>query len=296
MAHRYAPVGHCIYCGVGPDRGALQDEHVIPLAFNGALILPKSSCRKCAHVINQQIENPVLSQEWERFRAKHKLPTRRPKNRRKYVRLGATDGGTFRVRAAEYTAPVPIYRCVASARILTGAGWIPNSHAWRMEGLVSSDEEIRLQKKYPRWDKKHVFKVEPYRFMRFIAKIGHGLAVANLGLDCFTPLVRDIILGRSDDYFRFVGCDDSLPPPDGEWSKNGQHQFFIHLHCEEVAARLVLLVVVYVKLFGDAGMPLYHVVAGEVDLQNQRQCSAIEKHRAQGLMVKLPVRHPNDLP
>ena len=132
--------------------------------------------------------------------------------------------------------------------------------------------------------------------MRFVAKIGHGLAVANLGLDCFTPLARDIILGQSDDYFRLVGCDDSLPPPDGEWSKDGQHQFFIHLHCRQVAARLVLLVVVYVKLFGDAGMPLYHVVAGEVDLHDQQQFAAIEKHRAQGRMVNFAASNPNGPP
>ena len=293
MAHRYAPVGCCIYCGIGPDQGDLGNEHIIPLAFNGSLILPKSSCRRCAHVINQQVENPVLSQEWERFRTKHKLPTRRPKNRRKYVHLGTTDGGTFRVRATDYSAPVPIYRCVASARILTGAERIPNSHAWTIEGLASHDEETRLQRKYPRWDKQHRFKVEPYRFMRFVAKIGYGLAVANLGLDCFTPLVRDIILGQSDDYFRWVGCDDSMPPPDGEWSNDGQHQFFIHLHCREVAARLVLHVVVYVKLFGNAGMPLYHVVVGEVDLQDQRQFAAIERHRVQGRMEYLATSDAN---
>ena len=99
MAHRYAPVGCCIYCGDGTDLDYLDDEHIIPLAFNGALVLPESSCRKCAHIINQQVENPVLSQEWERFRAKHMLPTRRPKNRRKYVRLGTKNGGTFRVRS-----------------------------------------------------------------------------------------------------------------------------------------------------------------------------------------------------
>ena len=293
MAHRYDSVGRCIYCGNGPDQRDLDDEHIIPLAFNGALVLPESSCRKCAHVINQQVENPVLSQEWERFRAKHKLPTRRSKNRRKYVHLGTRDGGTFRVHATEYTAPVPIYSCVACARILTGAERIPNSHAWTISMLGAGDKETRLQRKYPRWNRQHAFKVEPYKFMRFVAKIGYGLAVAELGLDCFTPLAREIILGRSDDYFRLVGCDDSLPPPDGEWSKDGQHQFFIHLHCKDVAARLVLFVVVHLKLFGDAGMPLYHVVAGQVDLHDPVQFAAIEKHRAQGRMSALPASYPN---
>ncbi len=79
-------------------------------------------------------------------------------------------------------------------------------------------------------------------------------------------------------------------------SNDGQHQFSIHLHCREVAARLVLHVVVYVKLFADAGMPLYHVVAGEVDLHDQRKFAAIERHRAQGGVENLATSDPNDPP
>ena len=93
-----------------------------------------------------------------------------------------------------------------------------------------------------------------------------------------------------------VGCDDSLPPPDGEWSKDGQYQYFIHLLSKEFAGRLVLLVAVYLKLFGGAGMPLYHVVARRVDLNDPKQFAAIERHRAQGRMEPLAASNPNGPP
>ena len=40
-------------------------------------------------------------------------------------------GDGIQVPVTEYTAPVPIYRC-ETARILSGAAPVPNSHAWTM--------------------------------------------------------------------------------------------------------------------------------------------------------------------
>src|SRR5215469_14973766 len=45
----YPPVGRCIYC---PDDGShgLGDEHIIPYALNGTLVLPSASCHACEGV------------------------------------------------------------------------------------------------------------------------------------------------------------------------------------------------------------------------------------------------------
>ena len=205
--HRYGPVGRCIYCGtntLAPGVRRFGDEHIVPLALNGGLILPEASCRECERTINREIEGGLLSEEWERFRTKYGLPTRRPKDRATTVTLGSRTGGHFQIPAHEYTAPVPMYN-FAAARMVSGAPPTPNSHAWTVSVLSDGDEEKRLQQRYPLWDGKHAFRMEPYRFARFIAKIGYAFAVAEVGLDCFTPLVREIILGQSSDYFRFVG-------------------------------------------------------------------------------------------
>lgn len=108
---RYAPVGQCIYCGIvdvpeGMKR--FHDEHIVPLALNGALVLPEASCRQCERIINREIENRLLTEEYGRFRMKHGLPTRRPKNRKKTVKLPSVTGGWVEVPASEYSAPIPL--------------------------------------------------------------------------------------------------------------------------------------------------------------------------------------------
>ena len=60
----YPAVGRCIYCGATePPLGARRftDEHIIPLALGGNLILQEASCTDCAAIINREIETPVLS-------------------------------------------------------------------------------------------------------------------------------------------------------------------------------------------------------------------------------------------
>lgn len=59
----YPPLKQCMYCfKKEPDIGKkkLGDEHIIPLALGGNLILKESSCDHCADIINKQIETPHL--------------------------------------------------------------------------------------------------------------------------------------------------------------------------------------------------------------------------------------------
>jgi len=261
-----------------------HDEHIVPLALNGGLVLPEASCKQCERTINKEIENSMLSEEWARFRAKYGLPTRRPKNRAKTVSLPSRSGGQIKIPANEYTAPVPLYG-FATARIVSGAPRIPNSRAWNMGCLLADgDEEVHLQRQYPLWTGEHTVRAKPYRFARFIAKIGYGYAVAEMGLHCFRPLVNDIILGRSDDYFHFVG---SAPreAPDSGWPGGGQHYFGITI---KFVQDNIGLVIVDVKLFAEAGTPFYHAVVGEIDVRNAEHYVALERYRSDGRMVRLP--------
>ncbi len=283
--HRYAPVGLCIYCGttdLPPGVRRFGDEHIVPLALNGGLVLPEASCRNCERTINREIENRLLSEEWALFRAKYGLPTRRPKNRAKTVSLGSRTGGHIKVPATEYTAPVPLYN-FDTARILSGVHPIPNSHAWTVSVLSDGDEEERLQKRYPLWNGVHTFRTEPYRFARFIAKISYAYAVAEVGLHCFRPLVRDIILGKSDDYFHFVGSAPQDPPPSG-WPPGGQHHFAITIRFMQ---DYIGLVVVDFKLFAEAGTPVYHAVVGEIDAKNPGHFAALEQYQSIGQLIPL---------
>ncbi len=89
--HYYSPIRECIYCGVtklpaGVSR--FTDEHVIPLALGGNLVLREASCTACARIINKQIETPVLFKEWGYLRIKRGFPSRNKNNKREARKTG----------------------------------------------------------------------------------------------------------------------------------------------------------------------------------------------------------------
>src|SRR5258708_37034090 len=98
----YLPVGSCIYCGATqptPGFSRFGDEHIVPFAFGGKLLLPEASCRTCERIINKQIETPVLRQEWGPLRDKMGWPTRdRPgRLKRTHARIRRKDGSSNKI-------------------------------------------------------------------------------------------------------------------------------------------------------------------------------------------------------
>lgn len=79
----YPSPGMCIYCGAKDN---LSDEHIIPFALGGNLILQKSSCPDCAK-ITSDFELTCLRTMYGPLRLLYNLPTRRPKKRPKKLLL-----------------------------------------------------------------------------------------------------------------------------------------------------------------------------------------------------------------
>jgi 5-methylcytosine-specific restriction endonuclease McrA len=189
--HRYPQVGICIYCGYhGPL--PLTDEHIIPLAFGGTLILPDASCEDCARIINREIETPVCHKEWGLFRAKHRWPTRKPRKRPKSAVIRGDAGYHQEIAMGEYSAPVPLYRFV-EARVSSGLPRGDDDVHWTVSILTNDHEEAEMQRRYPKWDRIRRFKMQPKEFARLLAKIAHAYVVAECGLSGFWPSNCDII-------------------------------------------------------------------------------------------------------
>ena len=81
----FAPVGRCIYCGAGECD--LGDEHIIPQALGGNMILPAACCRDCERIVGAQLEGRILHKTKGPFAAlrlrldfKSKRPKDRPKS------------------------------------------------------------------------------------------------------------------------------------------------------------------------------------------------------------------------
>jgi hypothetical protein len=282
MNHYYAALERCIYCGernLPPGVARFSDEHIIPLSLGGNLILPEASCETCARTINKGIETVVAHQEWGLLRRKRDFPTRNRKARResKTVTLRRVDGSEMQISLADYSTPVMMYK-FGEARMLSGLPAGTDHLRWTATILTSHEEEMATQRKYPEWNKQHTLKAQPYPFARLLAKIGFAYSVAELGVESFTPLVTDIILGHSDDYFLTVGGTWDIGPA----IKGGDH--VTNISFRFISAKKSLLVV-DIRLFSAIETPSYHVVVGEVDLENPTHLAAWVKHNRDGRLL-----------
>ena len=119
---------------------------------------------------------------------------------------------------------------------------------------------------------------QPFRFARLLAKIAYCRAVAEYGSEGFAPLVIDIILGQSDDYFYTVGGSLEISPaiPGGDHALNLEVLFRSPTNA---------LLIVEVRLFSQIATPTYRVVVGEISLENEQHAAMLSRYRADGKLV-----------
>jgi len=274
--HYYIPLKQCMYCfKTEPDigKGRFGDEHIIPLALGGNLILKESSCDLCAGIINKEIETPVLFKEWKLMRVKRDFPSRNKKKRQpKKVKLFTKSGETFTIPLKDYSTPVPSYKFITS-RMLSNSPEFDNNKCWTMSVYTSHDEEILMKEKYPQWDETHRIMAKPYEFARLLAKIAHGRAVSEYGLEGFRPLGLEVILGKSDDYFNTVGGSLELEPA----KEGGDHILDLSIFFK---SSTLALLIVDIRLFSQIVSPKYKVVAGEINLENPEHLRCFKKHES----------------
>jgi hypothetical protein len=281
----YSAVGKCIYCGeTNLAKGVRKfgDEHIIPLAMGGNLILDEASCDSCEKIINSQIETPVLDREWGQFRARRGFPTRHKKQRKEktHVIVGCVDGTTMKVPLREYSCPVMLYK-FGEARILSGLPYGTDHLRWTASILTDHETEMAMQEKYPQWNKRHRLKTQPHEFARLLAKIGYSYATAELGYGAFTPLVTDLIRGTSDDYFLHVGGSWDMPAA----VPGGDHLMNISMQFTSPTRALVILAI---RLFSAMETPNYHAVVGAIDLTDSAHAEAWQRHIRDGKIPPPP--------
>jgi hypothetical protein len=246
------------------------DEHVIPLALGGNLVLKEAACRQCEKIINQEIESPVLLKEWIYFRIKRNFPTRgKSKKRPTHVSLQTRNGDELRIPVHDYSTPVPLYKFI-EPRILSGTERTNDNKHWTMDILTDADAEAEMRCKYPQWNGAHALIPQPFRFARLLAKIAHCRAVSEYGLDGFTPTVLDVILGRSDDYFYTVGGSLETQPA----VSGGDH--VLDLSVLFRTSRLAFLIA-DIRLFSQIVTPTYKVVVGKIYIDNPCHASVLKQ-------------------
>src|SRR6266581_7022579 len=182
VTHRYPSVGRCIYCGTTTRK--LGDEHIIPYALNGGMLLPKASCEDCAKVTHRY-EHTVARRIFGHFRIRYKVQSRRPERRPTHITVGTLmpDGsrGTVKVPVDEHPTMLFVYK-FDQATILRGLPPEVEDFRWVPINISSKKELDDFIAKY-HWDRLVTLLPVPVEFARMLAKIAYSFVVGEFGLD-----------------------------------------------------------------------------------------------------------------
>jgi len=246
---RHAPLGRCMYCLAAGGPGiVLTEEHLVPRALGGRLTLRDAVCEPCRRLTGRR-EQLTLDREFavprtllalKRRRARAKGPSRLPA----VVLEGAADAPvTLPADAFPRTFALPAFE---RAGLLAGADRAaPPSRIDFIACTLALGPVARRTVAAP------PPLPDPVAYAHAIAKWAYALAVAELGPGCCdTQAMRDLMLGRRDDAFAFVGTAPDHLPAAREWL----HDVAFHERDGWLVATLAL--------FASAGMAPYEVVIG----------------------------------
>jgi hypothetical protein len=253
---RVSPVGYCIYCGSKED---LSDEHVVPLALGGNVILPAASCPKCA-AITSAFEGKVLRGFMREGRTAGRFPTRKPKERPTTLPLSIKRGNEMEC----ITLPPVESPGFLQLPMLESAAFLVGRPP--VNGIVPCGSELLAFGKPP--DKvaadlnttaiQTSAKIDLAAFIRMLAKIGYSFAVAAQGPYPLDEVpVLPLILGSAFDGSTWVGSAKYRLEIEAQ---SPQHALGLVSAKITVDSNVEEIFIAHVKLFASAGATGYQAV------------------------------------
>jgi hypothetical protein len=251
------PVGECIYCG---SRDDLTDEHIVPFALGGRLVLSKASCNACARITGA-FEGCVLRGFMYRARVAGKFQTRKPKDRpeKLEVELLGSDGNTSIVELASADAPVflqlPKFE---AATYLRGVPKVEGVLLNGQETILFGGKPAELLKDAGVVGIRQTDKVDAFAFARMLAKIGYAYFVACNGVPNRASVpVLPFILGKDTDGSQWMGSADFATQAD----KHGaEHVLSLTGGTMQTGDLVESVTIARVKLFASSGASGYEIV------------------------------------
>lgn len=199
-----------MYCGTIED---LTDEHIIPLALWGDIILPKSSCKSCAE-ITSKIERKVLKGFMQDTRNVANAPSRRKNKRPKSVERtllnqdGTSFQKTFSLNESYSILTVPEF---SKATIFGGATIVQGINVIGHQQLAFGVNMFEFLEDNNAQGIQESTSIDVISFARLLAKIAYGMAVLHNGIfPREESPILPIILNESDDVGFWIGSSDSL--------------------------------------------------------------------------------------
>lgn len=260
----FASPERCIYCD---STDGLTLEHIVPDGIYGNLVLPRASCHVCLKKIHKY-ESWVIQTHFGMARMAmgiHSKKKRGPKYRRRSTFVSISENGTIREREAYSAMPHVVVTTHFNRRAVIFGGKMPGEReggaTFALDNMENEDDIIRSE----------AFRVDDG--LQFAAKVAHGYAVACLGIDGFTPYLRDIILGQIDRSYGsfglvpwYVGITEAKGAPDPV----ALHRLGLRIERRDCSitpnspSQPRELVIVHLALFMGYNLPIYEIVVGEV--------------------------------
>jgi hypothetical protein len=285
MSPHYPPVGKCIYCGATrystDDDRPLADEHIIPFALNGTIILPEASCRQCERITGQ-FEQVALRGILRGARIIFDYPSR--KGHPEHLPLYAhADGKVHRIDVPTEDYPAIVHTIAPAWFVpaLTDYDLDPKGQWFVWGGPINkAGTELMpgMRGDQDRPSRVEMTDLSPERFyhregitppalhvpsfFKMIAKMAHAFAVAAFGVEAFKPYLTDIIRGGADDDMGlYIGGprDQHLIPP---IENAAQYVRFYFEHFFDGTT----IIVAEVRLFAILGGPPIFIAVGELNL------------------------------
>jgi len=254
-ARVFPPVGRCIYCG-SDGGGTLTKEHIFPAGLGGGLVLPRASCTPCQREI-QTFEDICMRKTLLPHRKARRL-IRHPRDLPATVplTLDLDLQGPTQVSLDAHPNVVVLPGLREPPGILAGR---PPEPMVQFEFKIFGHLDI-LEETKRRLQTQQVVGIylDGYAWLRMLAKIAHGYAIAELGFSRFSPALPDLILGRNPLLSSYLigKCPVPAAIPDNP------PLLMIGMRRASVGERH--FVAVNVRLFADLGgeTPVYTVIAG----------------------------------
>lgn len=259
MFNRVVEINKCIYCdGIGST-----DEHAIPFALGGTMLLKNASCEEC-RVITSKFERNPLKDNWAVARAVLDYPSRR----RDYdsetypfdVVLKDGTETTLQLQRSEVVGLAPFMEYTLPG-FFQPEGY---THGIRLSGhrvVAFGPNYMNLVEKYGIRTLHYKVEHKGNDFERMVAKVAYSFTVGIIGLDAFKDrLVLPAILNTRDEIGFWMGCDFEarIVPPIGKI----QAANVIRLATLKKAGDPERYIVATVKFFAASDAPEYIVVIG----------------------------------
>jgi hypothetical protein len=203
---RYPAVGRCIYCQAeryDTTRRMLSEEHIVPFALNGNLVLPEAVCRKCQKITHQP-EESLLLQSAKAYRAQTGYQSRKKHPRELPLFDVNGTGQKVMVPIEDYPRTLGLFFWPLP-RLLSGRD---PSHMHPMDKLwIDLDQQAEIEK---RLNERGIYTWRGYDIKNemifgLISKIAHAYTALEFSLDGFQPFLLDYILRQEGDIQYLVG-------------------------------------------------------------------------------------------